>query len=209
MKRSDDGRFYQDEVDKIIAECVEQFHDIELAFASMVKRIREMPNFDEYVDDLIRDGCKRRLHSRRHHVNVAGKIRMKNASECKQPVIRRPTAGRTDVNELADANTRYVHFCSGKTIADMFGRELLEFARSELENSKGSVLNAMLAIELKKWTPDNVQVKDVVSPQIYDKLFKAALARTDRFMAQKDKSPLPKELRMARTPVECCREAAC
>jgi hypothetical protein len=203
------SRGAQDDVDKIVMECVTKIHDSKKCLAKIIKLVYAMPNFDEYVNALVVQACKLRMDYRRHAVTRSGKSSIRASNGCRRPVVIRPVAGRDDSAEIADANTRYVHFCAGRTIKDMYGRDLLDYARGELEKGKGYILNAMLAIELKKYTPDNLKVSEVVDAKLYDKIFRAAQARTDRFMAQRDKKELPEELMPAAEPAEEMNAAAC
>lgn len=205
----DKNRGAQDDVDKIVMECVTKIHDSKKCLAKIVKLVYAMPNFDAYVNALVVQACKLRMDYRRHAVTRSGKSAMRGRSEGSPPVVIRPTAIRDDAAEIADANTRYVHFCAGRTIKDMYGRDLLDYARGELEQGKGNILNAMLAIELKKYTPDNLKVSEVVDAKLYDKIFRFAQARTDRFMEQRDKTKMPAELMPAAESAEEMNAAAC
>lgn len=157
----------------IITACTEKWADDSRKAAKLAwRRVKKLENYQELVDQLVRDAIQQKVNDMRHTIKYE-QLRVirdpaNDDGRKKEPVNRdnipspKVVVGRGKA-AASVARQAYDLMFAGKTLGNIFRHELDGIATSERNKSNGHMKNAALAEALQSMVPDNKKVRDAVS----------------------------------------------
>ncbi len=154
-----------DAVNKAIKKHPESVED---AVDCAERSIRSLDDFEGLVATLIRSCVQDLVYDARHRSNV--RERQLGGDYGQQAKVSVGESG--SVNDAYASMFRY--FVGGTIIAKVSGADLDGLIESEMERSQGHLFNARLCRLLRKKTPDEKRVEEVLTDRQFARIFKLA-----------------------------------
>jgi hypothetical protein len=177
---------YPDSFQEIVALAVDRHgDDIDKAVEAAEYGIRNLDDFDEWIDKLVTSAVRGLVNDKRHSLNTATR---KANGEYGGPA---KVGVGSAVNDAAKRSFLASYFIGGRTLGSITGKELPLISGGERERAHGCMLNAALCDALAKVCKDDKRVDqcftDVKAREIFDSLQKKQLKVAGRAIA--DASP--------------------
>ena len=165
----------------IIRKSEERFKDnIDKAVVDAEKKIRKLPEFDDFVQVLISEAIRSRIHDTRHYINRVIKEDVASGSQqegdSESYVVPKPkvVVGRNkSVNEVE--RTVYDIRIANKCLGSIFGYELSNLAESESATARGYQIRAKLCLALVPLVPESKTVRQAISSKKLHRIYESIL----------------------------------
>ncbi len=137
------------------------------------KRVcKKLPEFAEWNDSLVWCALQDQVHEARHTMNR----QTRNEQGCYGGPAKVVSGASEAVHEVA--RSVYLYHIAGKTLGNLFGEDLLNISKGQLETSKGYLFNSRLLEKLHKMVPKTKQVREAVTEKRLKALFQEVGAKT-------------------------------
>lgn len=157
------------EMQDVIDKCTRKWiNNIDQAVSESCKRLRRLPEYNEWVESLVNNAIRGLVHEFRHGIST--RIKKQNREYGQKP---RTNSGSSSAVRRA-AESYYDYCIAGKSLGNMLGRELGPAARACLARSNGERFNAHLLFSLEKVVKEDKSVRDCLSNRKLGNLFKSA-----------------------------------
>lgn len=144
-------------------EAHENPNSIDEAVDATLVRLRELPTFDDMVNEMVRAGVRSVIEHFRHMANKAAR----RAAGC--------YGGRAKVRAGLAVNKvsldYYGYYIGGRTLGKIMGEELDELGAAEAARAKGSLFNSALCTFLSPLVPEGKNVEECVTGEELGKIF--------------------------------------
>ena len=151
---------------EIVHKVTEKYpDDIQEATDAAIKQIKNLSDYQSFVNGLVHMAIRDQIYQRRHQVNVK---------------LRREAGGYDTTNKHSPAESSVVegvyrschdYFIAGRTLGDLLGNELAEVESSERAIANGHLFNANLLAELRPLVKAEKRVREVVKEAQLRRLF--------------------------------------
>jgi hypothetical protein len=139
--------------------------DIDKAVTCAAKAARKLPDFSEWVDQLVNSQLRNMIHDARHSHNT--RLR-REAGDFGGPAKVGLSTGAA--NEVA--KSVYMSYAIGGTVLGaVLGSELKAIAASEHEKAQGHAFNVRLCSRLAAMVPDDKRVSEALTEGKLKRLF--------------------------------------
>ena len=128
------------------------------------RRVKALPEFKTFVDDLVRSGLAHIVWNVRHVSNV--QMRRDNGGYGTESKV-----GVTDETSKAFQSV-YDYFIGGRVLGMLKGEDLSDIAAGEESRAEGHAFNGRLLRALQSMVPADQTVKDAVPERKLKQLFK-------------------------------------
>ncbi len=147
-----------DDVLRIVEKAVDRHAEVNDALEEAVQAILSLPDYKQYVGDLVRTAIQRLIHLARS--NRTAEFRRQEYSDRAAPKVN--AFGGESVRRIYDSI--YDSIFIGKTnLGNLLGRDIVRLADSEESHASGHMLNARLLRWLASQNvPADSRVRDVV-----------------------------------------------
>jgi len=154
---------------KIVGKCAAKYgDDVEHAVTYAGKQVRRLKEFDSFASGLIDHALRELIYDARHQTNL--RIRRENGNDSDR-VDPKVIVGRSPaVAEVYESVYNYL--IAGMMLGSVCGEMLESIAASERARAGGHTFNAHLAEELRLLVPEDKTVREVVSEEHLQKLFR-------------------------------------
>lgn len=126
---------------------------------------QKLPEFTEWIEDLAWCALQDQVYEVRHTMNRAKREEL----GCYGGPAKVVSGSGKGVDRAA--RSVYLYHIAGKTLGNLFGEDLLNLSKTQMETSKGYVFNSRLLAKLHKMVPKTKQVREVVSEKKLKALF--------------------------------------
>jgi hypothetical protein len=151
--------------------------DIEAAVDDAEKRIRKLPDFDDFVNILIREAIRSRVNDCRHGVSRAIRKEMGEYGKPATTVVGESPAVLKVMENL------YKYRIAGTVLGSVYGRDLADISENERVTGQGHLFNAYLTARLQPLVPANKRVRDVVPEKKLKVIFASCQKEIDKSAA--------------------------
>lgn len=158
----------------VIREADSKFpNDIPSAVEWANKKLRESPEFQQWVENFILHSIQEMVYDVRH--KKSQQIKAQAGGYINPTKVS--SSSKTTNAALAEV---YAYCIAGKTLGMVLGSELAAIASSEKEIAEGHLFNHQLCQQLSRMVPADKTVKDAVPESKLRGLFKKLQKRTQR-----------------------------
>lgn len=168
-----------------VAQSAAKVEDADSAISQAVKRVRTLPDFDGFVDQLLREAIGDLIYKLRHEAAKKRRAEQDDKTEAKPP----PARGRSSTHErnappvskiVNDVyQSVYDYEIAGKALGALYGRDLEALVASESMLAAGHTFNARLCAMLADRVPKDKRVKDAITDkelkQKFDQLYESVV----------------------------------
>lgn len=157
---------YAESLLEVVSKAASQHpDDIDKAVDCAAKAVRKLPEFPEWVDQLVNGQLRNMIHDARHSANT--RLR-RDAGEYGGPA----KVGLSTGAVAEAARSVYMHYAiGGRSLGMILGSELVSLAAAEQEKAQGHQFNVRLCQKLVEIVPADKRVSDVLTEGKLKKLF--------------------------------------
>lgn len=159
------------EVLRIAKECSNKYSsDSDTATEKAFKQIRDLPNYGDFEQCLVRRAVRRLIHEYRHEIS----------EDIKREFSGRPNRQKVDYTDpgIQEAHrSAYDLPMHGTTLGQLLGKDLLRLADEDEEKAVGMAVNAKILRLLAPMVDPDSLVKDCVDEQKVEEIIGQAQVR--------------------------------
>jgi len=148
---------FSEDVLEIVGRAVEKYpNDVDRSVKYAEPLIRDLPEFESIMNQLITQAIRELIHNHRHTQNTAMR---KETGDCHS----KPKVNNASETIRKIERDYYNYYIGGKTLGMIRGSELKDIAASEREIAGGHIFNAELCEALQPLVGDSQMVQSAVS----------------------------------------------
>lgn len=152
-------------IESLVALAIEQFpDDTKSAVEKALDDVKKLPEFDTYVEALIRYSLTQLAYAARHQINV--KIKKEQGHYA---TVRKVAATSVVVNRVY--RSLYDYRIGGKTLGQVTGRDIDTIINRESASAEGHLFNVRLCYKLQGLVGVNETVREVLSEKKLQDIF--------------------------------------
>lgn len=154
---------------EIICDVIEQYPtDRKAGINEAIRQWRSHDEYGNFVDMLINTAVKNCYYEKMHYKNT----RMRHSQGAYGQPAKVLSGTSAVVDKVNQAVIFYHYTMGGKTLGDLYGRDLADIVRNETAKANGSLFRAKLADKLRRKVPVDKKVSQVLSNKQLGNMFK-------------------------------------
>jgi hypothetical protein len=164
--------FFPESVIVIAKDAAKKFpSNIEGAVDLAEKQIRKLPDFEEMVDQLVRNTIQDLIYDLRHRSNT------KTKNDAGYYTAEQKVSKTSEITDTI-YNSVYSYCIGGTVLGEILGADLPTIADNERQIAAGHDFNASLCSKLSTLVPEDKKVREALPEQKLKKIFNSIYRKT-------------------------------